>query len=720
MNVMPHKAKLAAMTSMTVLALAALPSQVMAQDSTEASEADAPLGEIIVTSQRREQNVQDVPIAISVTTAEDLQRLQVQNIQSLQYSTPSLVVAGADPTRQRFGIRGISDQSCNPGFDNRIGVYVDDVWVGRSAASNQAVLDLASVEVLRGPQGTLFGKNTVAGAINMRTVRPQEGYSGYVEGELGNFDLRQLRGTLNLGFSENVGARVSGFWAKRDGFVENISNGLDYNNRDDHAVRGQLQFKTGDTTIYLAADTAKFKSRALAGGERTPDPVAPRPRSIAHNDPQDYVIEYSGVSGQIDHEFGNGGKLTSITALRTSDFRGSVDEDFSPANFAATELASESTEHFSQEVRYASDSSGDFDYVVGLFYLDQKIEGTGRAVAFAPALNPRAPAVFLRVSQSSVVDAKTMAAFVHANYRPTDRLEITVGARLTREEKEIDFAITDQTGLFANGTRNDKRASNDFSPTVSLNYKVDDDSMAYVRYARAFKSFGWNADFVPSLADFAFDDESVDAFEAGFKTEMFDRRLRLNVAAYLSKHDNYQVFTFRQLANGGTALNVSNAGALTSMGIEIEAEAAPTEWLRLFANYGYNDATFDSFKNGGGPGIDFDGNTAAEAPRHNLNLGVATDFDLGFAKLVLQGDYNYRSSLFSNPDNLPVNLSRSLETVNLRAGLDFGNITLFGWMRNAFDVTEQIYNNRSFLGFPRAVFNDPQTYGVTLRVSFGQ
>ena len=99
---------------------------------------------------------------------------------------------------------------------------------------------------------------------------------------------------------------------------------------------------------------------------------------------------------------------------------------------------------------------------------------------------------------------------------------------------------------------------------------------------------------------------------------------------------------------------------------------------------------------------------------------MATDFDLGFAKLVLQGDYNYRSSLFSNPDNLPVNLSRPLETVNLRAGLDFGNITLFGWMRNAFDVTEQIYNNRSFLGFPRAVFNDPQTYGVTLRVSFGQ
>lgn len=369
-----------AMTSIGAIAIAIVPASAAAQGTPVVSVDDAPLGEIIVTAQRRSQNVQEVPIAITVATADDIARLQITSIQSLQYSTPSLVVAGADPTRLRFGIRGISDQSRNPGFDNRIGVYVDDVWVGRSAAANQAVLDLASVEVLRGPQGTLFGKNTVAGAINMRTVRPQEGFSGYVEGEIGNYDLRQVRASLNLGFTENFAGRFSGFVTKRDGFIENISNGLDYNNRDDHGIRAQFQIKTGDTTIYLAGDSAKFRSRAVAGGERVPDPLAPRPRSIAHNDLQNYFIDYSGVSAQIDHDFDDGGKLTSITAHRTSDFRGSVDEDFSPANFAATELASENTEHFSQEIRYASDSSGDFDYVVGLFYLDQKIEGAGRAV----------------------------------------------------------------------------------------------------------------------------------------------------------------------------------------------------------------------------------------------------------------------------------------------------------------------------------------------------
>lgn len=702
----------------SVMAIASL--AFAAQAQAQEAESEGGLEEIVVTAQKRTQNVQDVPVAVSVTSAADIERLQVTNIESLQYSTPSLVVAGGDPSRKRFGIRGISDQSRNPGVDNRIGVYVDGVWVGRSAASNQAVLDLSSIEVLRGPQGTLFGKNTVAGAISITTVRPQEGFEGYVEGELGNYDQRQVRGTVNLGFSEIAAARVSGSYTKRDGFTQNITNGLDYDNRDDYTLRGQFQIKAGDTTLYLAADTAKFKSRATAGGERLPDPLAPLPRVIAHNELQNYTIKYGGLSGQVDHVFGNGGTLTSITAFRTSDILGSVDEDFTPANVAGTNIAAEDTSHFSQELRYASNTDGAFDYLIGLYYLDQQVKGTGAAFAFARALNPLAPPVFVNVRQDSDVDSSTLAAFLHANYRPTDRLELTVGARLTKEKKSINYKISDQSGLFTNGTLVDDRSSTDFSPTVSLNYKFTDDVMGYARYARGFKSGGWNADFVRSIPDMDFDDESVNAFEAGLKTTMFDRRLRVNIAAYLSKHKDYQVFSFVQLSNGGTALNVSNAGKLTSKGFEVETEAAPTDWLTLFANYGYNKSTFDSFINGGGPGVNFDGNSAAEAPRHNLSLGASTDFDLGFAKLMLQGDYTYRSSFFSNPDNLPVNRNGSLELVNLRAGLDFGNVSVFGWMRNAFDVTKPIFNSRSFLGISRVEYNDPQVYGLTLKVKFGQ
>jgi iron complex outermembrane recepter protein len=703
-------------TSVFALALFALSGQAQAQEA----EAEGGLEEIVVTAQKRTQNVQDVPVAVSVTTSADLERLQVSNVESLQYSTPSLVVAGGDPSRKRFGIRGISDGSRNTGFDNRIGVYVDGVWVGRSAASNQGVLDLSSIEVLRGPQGTLFGKNTVAGAISINTVRPQEGYSGYIEGEIGNYDQRQIRGTVNLGFSEIAAARLSGSYTKRDGFTQNLFNNLDYDNRDDYNLRGQFQIKANDTTLYLAADTAKMKSRATLGGERLPDPLAPLPRQISHNELQNLTIDYSGMSGQVDHVFGNGGRVTSITAFRTSKLDGSADEDFSPANVAATNIAFEDTSHFSQELRYASNNDGAFDYLVGLYFLDQRVKGTGAAFAFARALNPLAPPIFVNARHDSKVNTTTYAAFLHANYRPTEKLELTVGARLTKDKKTIDYRISDQSGLFTNGALKDDRSRTDFSPTVSLNYKATDDVMAYARYARGFKSGGWNADFIRSIPDIDFDDESVDAFELGLKSTMFDRRLRVNIAAYLSKHKDYQVFSFVQLSNGGTALNVSNAGRLTSKGFEIEAEAAPTDWLTVFANYGYNDSTFDSFKNGGGPGVNFDGNRAADAPKHNLSLGASTDFDLGFANLVLQGDYNYRSSFFSNPDNLVINQNSALEQVNLRAGLEFGNVSVFGWMRNAFDVTETILKSRSFLALPRVEYNDPKTYGLTLKVKFGQ
>lgn len=713
------KGQLLRFSSVFPLVAGAMLSQpALAQEAEEDAESAGNV--IIVTAQKRAQDVQDVPLAISVTTGEDLERLQVQNIDNLQYSTPSLVVAGADPTRKSFGIRGISDRSRNAGFDNRIGVYVDGVWVGRSAASNQGVLDVASIEILRGPQGTLFGKNTVAGAINIITERPEDGYFGYVEGELGNYDLQRIRGTLNLGFSDAAAARVSGAYTKRDGFTQNISNGLDYDNRDEYNLRGQLQFETGSTTIYIAGDTSSYDFRATAGGERIGDPLAPADRVIAIDDEQNVEIEYSGISAQIDHEFGNGGTLTSISAFRTSDFFASSDEDYTPLTLAGTSRVEEDTEHFSQEIRYASPDNGTFDYVLGLFYLDQEIDGGGSAFVFAQAINPAAPPVFVNVDQDAIVTSRTFAAFAHANYRFSEQLQLTFGARLTHEEKDIDFTISDTSGLFTNGTLVDDRSATDFSPTVSLNYFASDDVMIYGRYARGFKSGGWNADFVPSISDIEFEDESVDAFEIGLKSLLFDGRLRFNAAAYLSKHSDFQVFSFRQLSNGGTALSATNAGELTSKGFEIEADLDAADWLDIFVNYGFNDATFDSFANGGGPGVDFDGNRPSEAPKHNLNIGFATNFDLGFASLIAQADYNYRDSFFSNPNNDPVNLNAALETVNLRAGLDFGNVTVFGWMRNAFDTTEQIFNSRSFLGIPRAQFNDPQTYGVTVKVEFGK
>lgn len=230
--------KLKSGRAILVLATACIAVPAFAEEAEAAD--DGGIGEIVVTAQKRLQNVQSVSVAISVATEGDIDRLQVTNLASLQYSTPSLVVAGSDPTRQRFGIRGVSDQSRNAGVDNRIGVYVDGVWVGRSAASNQDAMDVQSIEIMRGPQGTLFGKNTVAGAINITSKKPQPGQlRGELEGEAGNYGLLRIKGAINLGFSDEAALRVSGGYKYRDGFTRNAFNKLDYDGRDDYDFRGR-------------------------------------------------------------------------------------------------------------------------------------------------------------------------------------------------------------------------------------------------------------------------------------------------------------------------------------------------------------------------------------------------------------------------------------------------------------------------------------------------
>lgn len=685
-----------------------------------AEEGGGGLAEIVVTAQKRSQNLQEVPIAITAVNEADIARLNATDLKDLQLATPSLVIAGNNATQLSFGIRGIADRSRNAGYDNRVGVYVDGVWVGRSAASNQSALDVASVEILRGPQGTLFGKNTVAGAINITTRRPEQDFAAFIETEIGNYDLRRVRATANAPFGGGAAAKVTAALTRRDGFTTNVFNGLGYDEKDDFAIRGQVLLPLGESTeLYLSGDHFESDFRGLSG-ERVADAAAPRIHQVSMDGLQDYKIHLQGGSAQLAHEFGDGHMLTSISAYRRelselADF----DEDFTsaPVGFSTQRQLSR---HFSQELRLSSPSGKRFDYVLGLYYLDQKIDGHGDARVLARALNPALPATFVSAVHDEVVNGSSFAAFAHGSFRLIDRLQLTAGIRYTHEKKAIDYDIADTSGLFTTGSANLQRSTDDFSPTASLNWFVNDDVMAYIKYAKGFKSGGYNADLIRVLSGLPFGDEKVDSFEAGLKTTLFDDHVRFNLAAYQAKYDDFQVFSFVQLPTGGTVLTATNAGKVTTRGVEIDMQAQATDWLTLFAAYGYNDAKFDSFKDGGGAGIDFDGNRPSESPKHMLNLGAEFRWHAGPGDFVAQFDYSYRSSYFSNPDNRPVNLNQSLELVNLRAGYDADRWSLFIWSKNLLDIEQQIYNTRSFLGVGRASFTDPQTYGVTLKVKFGR
>jgi len=681
------------------------------------------LEEVIVTAQRRDESLQDVPIAISVLGAEDIQRLNATDVRDLQFATPNLVVVSSNAAQPFFGMRGIADTSRNPGYEQRVGVYVDGVWVGRSGASNQSVLDIQSVEVLRGPQGTLFGKNTVAGAINITTRKPGPDFGGYLQAEAGNYGLWRGAGSINVPFTDNLFGMLTFSAVQRDGFAKDVvTRGKEYDERDEQAVRAQLLWRVSDaTSVELSLDDFSNDYRGLVG-ESTSDRIAPRPFEVALDGRQLFETGNDGVGLTVNHEFSSGYKVTSITGLRSETWSAvGVDEDYTPQPIAFTDLTESDGDYLSQEIRLASPVGERFDYVVGLYYLDQDVTGRGTARVFARALVPTAPAVYVNAAYDADVGTRQIALFAHGNLRLAEHWSLTGGLRFTDEDKDLDYGITDTSGLFTNGTTKDSRSESNWAPKISVNWTPTTDLLVYASYGQAYKSGGWNTDFINNLAALPFDGEEAESVELGVKSTFADDRVRLNAAVFESTNSDFQVQSFVPLPNGGTVLTISNAAEVSSRGFEADVQWIATDWLRLWATYGYTDAKFDSFKNCGAAGADCTGNRPAAAPENSWSLGSQLTFPLFGGELFVQADYTSRDEFYSNPSNLPVTLNESLSLLNGRAGWNSpeGRWSVAVWGKNLTDEDSQIWNTRSFLGIPRASYTDPRTYGISLRFNFG-
>jgi len=681
------------------------------------------LEEVIVTAQRRDESLQDVPIAISVLGAEDIQRLNATDVRDLQFATPNLVVVSSNAAQPFFGMRGIADTSRNPGYEQRVGVYVDGVWVGRSAASNQSVLDIQSIEVLRGPQGTLFGKNTVAGAINISTFKPGPDFGGHLQAEAGNYGYWRQAGSVNVPITDSFFGKLTFSAANRDGFAKDVvAGGKEYDEKDERAVRGQLLWQAGDaTTIELSFDDYSNDYRGLIG-ESTVDRLAPEPFEVAMDGTQLFETANDGVALTIDHEFGNGYKVTSITGLR-SEFWSveGADEDFTPQPVAFTDLTKSAGDYLSQEIRLASPEGERFDYVVGLYYLDQDVSGRGTARVFARALVPSAPPIYVNAAYDADVQTEQFALFAHGNLRLTEHFSLTGGVRYTDESKDLDYSISDNSGLFTNGATNDSRSEDNWAPKISLNWQPGADWLVYASYGKAFKSGGWNADFIPNLAALPFEGEEAESIELGLKSTLAGDRLRVNAAIFDSTNSDFQVQSFVPLPNGGTVLTISNAAEVSSRGFEADVQWLATDWLRLWGAYGYTDAKFESFENCGTAGADCTGNRPAAAPESSWSLGSELTFPLFGGELFVQADYASRDEFYSNPSNLPVTLNESLSLLNGRLGWNSpeGRWSVTAWGKNLTDEESQIWNTRSFLGIPRASYTEPRIYGLSLRFNFG-
>lgn len=701
-----------------------------AQDQEAAAAPGRVLETITITARRREETAQDVPVAVSAFDASALAASGVVSFDGLLDYVPNASMSGGigGTLQGQISIRGISTLVRIVGVEPGVGYYVDGVYQGRPENFNQELIDIERVEVLRGPQGSLFGKNTIAGAFNITTRRPSFTTEGTAEVEVGNYDLARLRGYVTGPIvADRLAGKLSLGYVSRGGFVEHIGSGQDLDTLDLLSYRGQLLFTPDDATDVLLSldgltdrgEPAFFEAADVLFVD---DPSEATPFTTNHDQPNYLDRDIFGASLQVDTDL-FGGRLASITAYRSSSFDAALDDDKTPYRFFI-DFFSDDVETLSQEFRLAGSAGDRLDYVLGVYYSSQKADsyrpfGLGDFLTGVPGFEPP-------IVQTASVDTESYAVFASADYAFADRWVLTLGGRLTQEIKDAVYLQEDLiVGLFPNINFEGSTDDTAFSPTVSLTYEASDDVMAYARFSRGFKSAGFNTDFALSADGLVVDPEYATSFEIGLKADLFGDRLRTNFAAFYTDYEDLQV---SQIV--GAAVLLANAASAEIMGLEGEFTAILGDYWDLHGSFGLLDAEYAEFPGCPAPGAalpsevsaDCGGNRIVLAPDLTASLGVQYRYPIldGKADFVGSADYNYQSEVFFEPQNTDRLSGNARGLLNARLGVDFGNWQAFLWGRNLTDETYVAFaDDRSAVAVPLTrAYGAPRTYGASLRFDF--
>lgn len=784
------RARVLSFIGASVVALAS--AQASAQTEAAAPAAAAPaavddaynMGEIIVTAQRREQNLQEVPIAISAVGEAFLARRNITSVEQLGSIAPNVRIerGSSSSTVTQVVIRGATTLNPSMSWEPAVGMYLDGVYLGKAQGGFFDVADIERVEVLRGPQGTLYGRNTLAGAVNIITKKPTGELGGKAQVSVGNYDYHQARATIDLPSFGDFAVKLSGQITKRDGFydvvpspVANVpaAGAADIDELDSVNSKSglvQVRYDPGNGFVAdYAFDYSKVNQRPSYNQPYSYDqggifdPASPmyqfggaffpydkytsdeyqRNASVNSN-----AFERTRVYGHnltLRYDAGDIGELKSITAYRDVKFDDLIDLDGSPLPLAQSARDSDYN-FFSQEFQIAG-SQGRFDYVVGVFYSADE----------ASTLNPQtffggASTYDSRFSGKT----KSYAAFTQVDYHATDALTLTAGLRYTHEKKTIsryyvDFAapgnsfaynIGNVPGAITPGLVPDSRIYsggaakyNNVSPTFVANYKFSEEINGYAKYAKGFKSGGFNGETVDRTElDNPYKPEKMDSYEVGLKTRLFDNRVSLNVAGFWNESKDMQLSVFT--AQGAASSYVLNAGKARVRGLEVELNGQIADGLNFIGSFAYLDAKYKEYTEGGVN--EADNRAFIYAPKYQISASLdwrAAEFSNG-SQLNLIGDLNYVARTFNYPYALEGRTAAgqnayetripSRTVVDLRAVLSRipgGNAdwTVSLYAKNVFDVNKPrtfMDFGSSFGGLTVANYIEPRTYGFTLGVNF--
>ena len=717
-----------------------------------ATQSYAQLEEIVVTAQHREQNLQEVPVSVTALSSQDLEEAQIFGAAEIAYKVPGMAYAEFSPGQAIISMRGISSADDGAGMDNSVVMFLDGVYIGRLANINFEMFDLERIEVLRGPQGTLFGRNAIGGAINVTTSKPTDELSIKAEVSAGNEGHLRYQGLVSGPLTENLSGKISYSHREHDGYVDNVILNKDQQDEDNDNVRGQLMWNTQNSSWLLTGDYMEDDREDMgrvpivAGND--PDTVAlwneiagDYGKVAAPVDGASYR-EASGISLQGDIQFDRG-TFTTITAARNAETdwqMASIGVPWANGVEVIDDIA-EDIDTFSQEFRWTSSIDGSFNYVAGLFFLQEETDRTEQFWVQAPA-GPGGS--YLEVGNEIAAqenETTSYAAYFQGDWDFAEAWTLTVGARYTYDEKETestsvncgnnqdvpgfeDYPACDGVGgslrIIAQ-TFNVKAEDDwsDFSPKASLQWRQTDDVMWFATVAKGFKSGGFGgAPGTPEQATTPVDEETAWNYELGMKGDFFDNSLRFNATAFYTDYEDLQIVRF-----GPTEANpefgsfiTDNIGSAEIYGVEMEATWYPTENLMLYANYAYLDTEVDDLVIAGAGGdVDVSGSDLRQAPENKGSLTASYDVPLNSgANLNFRVDYTYVDEQI-NDYLQQKTVIEEMSLVDARASWTSsdGNWKFALWGKN---LTEDEYISHSYVIGPGVigVWGAPRTYGASV------
>ncbi|TWI44515.1 iron complex outermembrane receptor protein [Pseudoduganella flava] len=718
---------------------------------------------VLVTTRRRVESAQSVPTPMTVLGDDALEGSRIYRVQDLQQLLPSTTVNYVHARQLSFAVRGLGNNPASDGLEGSVGIYLDNVYLARPGMAAFDALDVQQLELLRGPQGTLFGKNTTAGVLNIATKKPTFTPERSAELSGGRFGYAQGKLVLSGPITETLAGRLSAYKTHDDGYITNLYNGDKVQGGDRQGVRGQLLYEPGrEFSLRVIADyneeqsnngTLVFYSagpsgRAIAQAQLVgATPVLdPRQRAVNLDSGSSVTVHQGGVSVEANWTFADDAKLTAISAWRRWNFVPHNDDGL-PVPVTLNVGASANHKQFTQELRWATPSGRAFESVIGAYYYYQELANDSFTVngPLADVYNGNPAGAWANIVSSAPgqLRVNSYALFGQSTWHATDKLDLTAGVRVSYEDKWARVVRYAPTGgaavsgaaLAARNARYGAFESGNLgltqdSPTalLSAGYKASSEVLWYASLSHGEKSGGINL-AVPGaggVASMLVGTERANALELGVKSTLLDNRLQLNGNLFATIVHGYQSNAYDPISRSSY---LTNAGDVRTRGIEVEAVATPVRGLTLRANGSFNDASYLSYSNApcpperSGTFCDLSGrNALVNAPRWIANLGVQ------YARAVAAGlqvyanaNYAYRGATYGTLDASEYSKIPAYSVSNVSFGVRSTRGAAWDvslWLKNAFDKHYYTSMWNSGFGSYNAVIGTPRTAGITGRYEF--